>query len=114
MSSFSEQKTVNMQNHKSKFITRSDRSRLIVYRSNRFITASLIDSESKRTICSLSSKKIEAKGKPTEVAFATGQALAKQILSKKIDRIAFDRQGYRYHGRVKAFADGLREGGLKF
>lgn len=96
-----------------KFIPVSARPRLIVFRSNRFITAALIDAKGD-TICSLSSKKIESKGKPVEMAKETGKTLAKQIMAKKITEIAFDRQNYRYHGAVKALAEGLREGGLKF
>ena len=103
-----------MQNYKSKFIDYGSRPRLIVFRSNTYISASLIDPKTGDTICSLSSKKIESKSKPIEKALETGKTLAKLIAAKKINQIAFDRHGYRYHGRVKALADGLRQGGLKF
>jgi large subunit ribosomal protein L18 len=65
----------------------------------------------------ISSKEVEAKkedkGK-VDISFRTGEALAMKALEKKIDRIVFDRSGYKYHGRVKALAEGARKGGLKF
>lgn len=103
-----------MSTFNKKFINHGDRPRLVVFRSNRYISAALIDPASGDIICSHSSKKIESKGKPVEKALETGKVLAKQILSKKISEIVFDRRNYRYHGAVKALADGLREGGLKF
>ena len=84
-----------------------------VFRSNRFISAQLIDETRGVTLLGLSSKSI-ADGKPTDRAFALGKEIAKIALSKKIEDIYFDRNGYRYHGQVKALALGMREGGLKF
>jgi len=103
-----------MSTFNKKFINHGDRPHLVVFRSNLYISAALIDPATGDTICALSSKKIATKSKPVEKALGTGKALAKQILAKKIDKIVFDRRNYRYHGRVKALADGLREGGLKF
>ena len=93
------------------------RPRLCVFRSARYIYGQIIDNTTGKTILGISSKDIEAKkedkGK-TDISFRTGEALAKKALEKKIVQIVFDRSGYRYHGRVKALAEGARKGGLKF
>ena len=93
------------------------RPRLCVFRSDRYIYGQIIDNTTGKTILGISSKDIETKkedkGK-TDISFRTGEALAKKALEKKIDQIVFDRSGYRYHGRVKALAEGARKGGLKF
>lgn len=103
-----------MKNHKSKIINPSNRLRVVIFRSNRYICASLVNIKTDQTVCSLSSKKVKAKGKPVELAFEVGTILAKQIIAKKITNVVFDRRNYRYHGQVKALAEGLRKGGLKF
>lgn len=82
-----------------------------IFRSNKAIYGQAVD-QSGNVIASESSLKIKAK--PTEAAFATGEKLAESIKSKKVDSIVFDRNGFRYHGRVKALAEGLRKGGIKF
>ena len=98
----------------------SSRPRLAVFRSARHIYAQLIDDERGVTLAGASStsKEIsdrlgEVKGK-TEVAKIVGQAIAEAGKAKGIEQVAFDRGGYLYHGRVKALAEGAREGGLKF
>ncbi len=98
----------------------SDRPRLTVYRSLRHIYVQLIDDVAGRTllaVSSLSKDVLEAKkgikGK-TAVGKIVGVALAKKAQEKNIKKVVFDRNGYRYHGRVKAAADGAREGGLSF
>lgn len=78
--------------------------RLSVYRSNRFIYGQIIDDTKGITLAAFSGKD------PAQV----GEELAKRALKKKISRIVFDRGVYKYHGRVKALADGARKGGLKF
>jgi len=89
--------------------------RLSVFRSNQHIWAQIIDDKHGKTLVSASTKTVkEAKGTKSEKATAVGQAIAALALEKKIINIRFDRGNYRYHGRVKALADGARSGGLKF
>ncbi|MBV6485665.1 MAG: 50S ribosomal protein L18 [Flavobacteriales bacterium] len=91
--------------------------RLTVFRSNNEIYAQIINDETATTIVSASSiqKDIKgAKGTKVEIATLVGKAIAEKALKAGIENIAFDRNGYLYHGRVKAIADGAREGGLKF
>lgn len=92
----------------------SSKPRLSVYRSNKHIYAQLIDDENSKTLVSLSDKNIDTKGTPVEISAKLGEDLAKTAVSKKIESVVFDRNGYKYHGRVKALADGARTGGLKF
>lgn len=93
------------------------RPRLCVYRSARYIYGQIIDNNTGKALTGISSREIESKdgdkGK-IDVSFRTGEALAKKAIKQKIDRIVFDRSGYRYHGRVRALAEGARKGGLKF
>jgi large subunit ribosomal protein L18 len=87
--------------------------RLAVFRSLRNISAQVIDDASGKTLVSASL--IDAKAKNTiEGAMETGKIVAQKCLEKKIKSIVFDRSGYKYHGKIKALADGAREGGLKF
>ena len=91
--------------------------RLTVFRSNNEIYAQIINDETATTLVSASSiqKDIKAaKGTKVEIATLVGKAVAEKALKAGIENIAFDRNGYLYHGRVKAIADGAREGGLKF
>lgn len=87
--------------------------RLSVFRSSRFIYAQLIDDVSGKTIASSSDIAIK-KGNKTERAKQVGMKLAELSKEKKIAKIVFDRGGFSYAGRVKALAEGAREGGLKF
>lgn len=101
----------------------SKRPRLSVYRSNRFISAQLIDDDKGVTILSLSEKDLKGKSKTStkesklkgKVAKAEmlGQALAEKVLKLKIKTVVFDKGGNKYHGRVKQVAEGARKGGLK-
>ena len=90
--------------------------RLSVYKSNKEIYAQLIDDNSGKTLASASSREkgVEANGTKTEVSAAVGKAIAAKAIAAGIENIVFDRNGFVYHGRVKALADGAREGGLKF
>lgn len=98
---------------RAKVFGTADKPRLSVYRSNKYIYGQLINDEKATTLLSLSSMKV--KGKTfTERCTETGKEIAKQALAKKITSVVFDRGGFKYTGRVKAFADGAREGGLKF
>ncbi len=92
------------------------RPRLAVFRSNKGIFAQLIDDESGRTIAGASwlGLKKSFKGNKSEQAAEVGKALAEAGKQAGIEAVVFDRGGYLYHGRVKALAEGAREGGLKF
>jgi large subunit ribosomal protein L18 len=95
------------------------RPRLNVFRSNKNITAQLIDDVNGVTLASASTmdksivKLVEGKTKQ-EAAFVVGEAVAKSLISKGIKTVVFDRAGYQYTGRVKALADGARNAGLEF
>ena len=96
-----------------------ERPRLSVFRSNKHIYCQVIDDVSGVTLASVSSQtaavKAAADGKDkTELASLVGQAIAEQCKEKNIDTVVFDRNGFIYHGRVKAVAEAAREGGLKF
>lgn len=89
--------------------------RMSVFRSNKEISVQLIDDVAGVTLVAASSKALkDAKGTKIEVAEAVGKAIAEKAVKAGIETVAFDRNGYLYHGRVKALADGAREGGLKF
>ena len=91
--------------------------RLCVFRSLRYTYVQLISDESGSVIGAVSSKQIEADGKSpagVESAKALGMSVASLAKEKNINEVVFDRNGYLYHGRVAAVADGAREGGLKF
>ena len=94
----------------------AERPRLAVFRSNKGIFAQLIDDESGRTLAGASWLGLPKsfKGNRIEQAAEVGKALAATAKQAGIDEVVFDRGGYLYHGRVKALADGAREGGLKF
>ncbi len=95
----------------------NNRLRLAVYRSNKYIYGQIIDDSTGATLTGVSSKDIKSKkddkGK-IDISFRTGESLADIAKKKKIKEVVFDRSGYKYHGRVKALAEGARKGGLKF
>ncbi len=102
--------------------------RLSVFRSNKGMYLQLIDDEKNKTLVSVHDKEIkssftnamedkkatEDRGKKVAISFELGKLIAKKALDKKIKKVIFDRGGYKYHGRIKAVADGAREGGLRF
>lgn len=90
--------------------------RLSVYKSNKEIYAQLVDDIDGKTLASASSREkgVDAKGTKTEISLAVGKKIAEKAKAAGIENIVFDRNGFVYHGRVKALADGAREGGLKF
>ena len=90
----------------------AEKPRLSVFRSNKNIRAQLINDENGTTLVSAESTSLKGKDK-TDLAFKVGEDLAKKAIEKKIKTVVFDRSGYRYHGRVKALAEGARKGGLK-
>lgn len=91
--------------------------RLSVFRSNKYLYAQLINDDDKKTVFGISEKILadgDKKETKTQKAKNLGLIFAKQALEKKIKTVIFDKGSYNYHGRIKAFADGAREGGLKF
>lgn len=99
----------------------AERPRLVVFRSLKNVEGQLVDDDASRTLVGVSTLAPELKGlkledehKQLQRAHAAGKLLAERAKEKGIDRVVFDRGGYRYHGRVKAFAEGAREGGLDF
>jgi len=92
-----------------------ERPRLAVFRSTRHIYAQVIDDLAQKTLVSTSDVEAEkGAGKKKDRAKQVGAAIAKLCIEKGIDKVVFDRAGYKYHGRISALADGAREAGLKF
>jgi len=92
----------------------TSRPRLSVFRSAKYIYAQLIIDEEGKTVIAVDDRKIKTKKPKTDRALEVGKLIAKEAISKKIEKVVFDRGGYKYHGRVKAVAEGARAGGLKF
>jgi len=92
------------------------RPRLCVFRSSKHIYAQLINDEKGKVVVSANDKEIKktAGKKKTEIAKEIGKLIAQKAIEKKVGKAVFDRGGYLYHGRIKAVAEGAREGGLKF
>ncbi|MGI6279045.1 MAG: 50S ribosomal protein L18 [Acutalibacteraceae bacterium] len=101
---------------RSKISGTAERPRLNVFRSNKNITAQLIDDVNGVTLCAAASneKDFGISGGNREGARKVGQLIAERAAAKGIKEVVFDRGGYIYHGRVKELAEGAREGGLKF
>jgi large subunit ribosomal protein L18 len=94
----------------------NERPRLTVFRSNMHIYASVVDDVSGNTLVTIGSKALQqaAEGNKSARAGQVGEAIASACIGKGIKRVVFDRNGYIYHGRVKALAEGARKGGLEF
>lgn len=94
----------------------AEKPRLSVYRSNKEIYAQVIDDNKGTTLVSTSSrdKGVTKEGTKSEVSVQVGKKIAELAKAKGIETVVFDRNGFLYHGRIKALADGAREGGLKF
>jgi len=95
------------------------RPRLVVFRSLKHIYAQIVDDDKGCTLCSLSTlskdfKSATGKTKKTEISYEVGLKLGEKALANGITQVAFDRAGYKYHGRVKALAEGARKAGLMF
>lgn len=88
--------------------------RLTVYRSNKQIYAQVVDDITGVTLASASSLKIEDKLPKKEVAAKVGELIAQSAIEAGVENVAFDRNGYLYHGRVKELANAARKAGLKF
>ncbi len=99
---------------RSKISGNSQCPRLNVSKSLRHVFLQLINDENGKTLVSLHSKSLRMKGNKTVVAQAAGKKLAQQALAQGIKKCVFDRGRSRYHGRIKAVAEGARQGGLKF
>jgi large subunit ribosomal protein L18 len=91
----------------------AERPRLVVNRSLKHITAQLVDDDAAHTLATVTSSKL-SEGKKSEKSLEVGKQIAAVAKEKGISKVVFDRGGYQYHGRVKAVADGAREGGLEF
>ena len=99
----------------------AERPRLVVYRSLKNMEGQLVDDDASKTILGVSTLAEELKGfkgksrnPRVEVAFEAGKLLAERAKEAGVETVVFDRGGYKYHGRVKAFAEGARKGGLNF
>jgi large subunit ribosomal protein L18 len=109
----SEQRTRRRNRIRAKVSGTAAIPRLAVFKSLKYIYAQLIDDENGVTLAAATSKGTKTKGK-TDAAKIVGTDIAKKASEKKIAKVVFDRGGYIYTGRVKALADGAREGGLNF
>ena len=109
-----------MKKRKKKMFGTPEKPRLVVYRSLKYIYGQIVDDTQNKVLVSASnlsknlSEKVKKAKTKTEASREVGKALADMANKKKIKEIIFDRNGYIYHGRVKALAEGAREGGLEF
>ncbi|GAB5523381.1 MAG: 50S ribosomal protein L18 [Roseivirga sp.] len=92
----------------------AERPRISVFKSNKRIYAQIIDDEAGHTMVAASSSEIGEANANVELSKEVGKKLAEKAVASGITNVVFDRNGYVYHGKVKALADGAREGGLKF
>ena len=96
----------------------ADRPRLVVFRSSRYLYLQLIDDFKRTVICSVSSLSTDLKsknlGKGIDSAKVLGSEMAKRVKNAGFDKVAFDRNGFLYHGKIKAIADAMRENGIGF
>lgn len=114
-----ERKVRRIKRCRKKYATKIGLVRLVVYRSSKHTYAILVDNNSGKVITSASTLSPEIREKceglkKVDAAKLVGNLIAERAKAKGIDRVVFDRHGYKYHGRVKAVADGAREGGLVF
>ncbi|MCX5925285.1 MAG: 50S ribosomal protein L18 [Candidatus Dependentiae bacterium] len=98
---------------KSKIKQVSSQPRVSIFRSSKHIYAQIIDDKAQKTVASCSSAQLKSAGDKTDQARLAGLELAKRAKANGVESVVFDRGQFKYHGRVKALADGLREGGLK-
>jgi large subunit ribosomal protein L18 len=97
---------------RKKVIGTAERPRLVIYRSLKHVYAQLVDDNTRRTIMTVTDGGLD--GKKVEKSFEIGKRIAERAKEAGVKQVVFDRGGYLYHGRVKAVADGAREGGLEF
>lgn len=103
---------------RAKIIGTKDRPRVAVFKSNQYIYAQVIDDEAGKTLASVSNyggkkSKVKTKDTKSEVASKVGEALAEKMKKAGITEAVFDRGGFKFHGRVRALAEGLKKGGIK-
>lgn len=108
------QKARRIQRVRAKVTGTAKRPRLAVYRSLRYLSGQVINDETGNTVASVHQRELKGKGKPVELAAKLGSLLAEKAKKAGVEEVVFDRRSYKYHGKVKAFAEGAREGGLKF
>jgi len=112
------QKTLNRLSRKNRIRAKisgtAARPRLAVFRSNSYISIQLIDDTAWKTLAAASDLKMKKEGTKTEMATKVGAEMVKKVSDLKITDVVFDRGWFAYHGRVKALAEALRNGGLKF
>lgn len=101
---------------RARIVGKTDAPRLSVHRTLKHFYIQIIDDMKGVTLCAADDRELkDAKSKkPIEIAAAVGALIAEKAKAKKIEKVVFDRGSFQYHGRVKAAADGAREGGLKF
>jgi len=105
---------------KKKIVGTQEKPRLVVYRSLKYIHAQLVDDVNHQVLLGLFNnsgivrEKLDSAKTKTDAAKLLGKAFAEEAVKKEIKKVVFDRNGYIYHGRIKAFADAAREGGLEF
>lgn len=112
------QKRISRHNRvRAKIKGTAEKPRIAIYKSNKFTYAQAIDDIAGKTLIAISDyagkKTKAAKGSKVEKATSNGKALAEALKKKGIETVVFDRGGFKYHGRIKALADGLREAGIK-
>ncbi len=103
--------------NKVKSVAKKERFRLSISRSSKNISAQIVDDKANKTIVSASSTEKDLKKekkKKIDLSIAIGEILAKRAVQKKINKVYFDRGGYKYHGRIRALAESLRKNGLNF
>ena len=108
------QKARRVNRVRAKITGTSKRPRLAVHKSLQYFSAQVINDETGNTVVAVHQREIKGKGKPTELAGKLGALLAEKAKKAGVKEVVFDRRSNKYHGKVKAFADGAREGGLKF
>ncbi len=99
---------------RNKIVGTSERPRLAVFKSNKAVYAQLVDESNGHTVAAANSIELGSAGSNIESAKKVGAKLAERAKAAGVATVLFDRSGYQYHGKVKALADGAREGGLKF
>jgi len=112
-----EKKAKRIRRHKrirAKITGTGERPRLCVFKSEKHIYCQLIDDKKGKTIAMASDRELKKSEKKVIIAFEVGKLIAGKSKDLKIEKVVFDRGGYRFHGNVKSLAEGAREGGLKF
>lgn len=99
---------------RAKIIGSNERPRVSVFRSNKSFFCQIIDDSKGNTLVSASLNEVKEGKTKTEKTLLLGELIAKKAIAKKIKKVVFDKSGYKFHGRIKALAEGARKGGLVF